>query len=325
MANTLFAKLPVISQKVYEEMYSKSVLVASCDNSYSSEFDMENRELDIPVYHDISVHHATIKEGEIAPAPAERLRASTIRVVIDKIRYSHWEKLNIEELADSLAKDDSEMRKKLVKKWVVEADRELGIACAKLPSTYHLDFTVASGGLISDGVLDKTNVLTFLDVLKAKARASKLDPSEFKLFTSEKLATIARDAQLVFGGAPAEVAFRNGFVGVVNGVKLYELDIPELVTRDSTTSMVNAEYGIWKTDDGIQYVIPSDGRVTTSYDLYEGDHLLGGKGFKIVQYYDFFNIYPERLKVLDICYKTSATEPNLSGASFAPFQFGTVK
>ena len=319
MSNTTFAKLPLISNKVYEEMYSKSVLVASCDNTYSTEFDMENRELDIPVYHDISVHRATIKEGEIRPAPAERLRASTVRVVIDKIRYSHWEKLNIDTLADSLAQEDSEMRKKLVKKWTVDADRELAIACVNLPARYQIDFT--QNALLANNVLVDTTILPFLDILKAKAREAKLDPSEFSLFISEKFTSVARDAQISFFGEPAEDAFKNGFVGRVNGVNVYELDVPDLVSRNATTSLIEAEYAIWKTKDGIQYVIPADGRITATYDLYEGEHLLGGKGFKIVQYYDFFNLYPERLKVLQIKYTALGAVPVINDG----FYFGTVK
>ena len=92
MANTEFLKLPQLSNRIYKEWFPKTVLVQSCDDSFEGELNLETRELDIPVYHDISIHLTTIKERELKPAPVEFVKSSTKRVTIDKGRYSHWGK-----------------------------------------------------------------------------------------------------------------------------------------------------------------------------------------------------------------------------------------
>jgi hypothetical protein len=61
MANTEFVKLPALSNKIYKEWYPRTVLVQSCDSSFEGELNLETRELDIPVYHDLTVHQTTIK------------------------------------------------------------------------------------------------------------------------------------------------------------------------------------------------------------------------------------------------------------------------
>ena len=53
MPNTANVRLPMLSQKIYKEWLAETVLVQSCDNSFEGEFDIANREIDIPVYHDL--------------------------------------------------------------------------------------------------------------------------------------------------------------------------------------------------------------------------------------------------------------------------------
>lgn len=317
MGNTLHAKLPEISNKIYEELFTKAVLVPSCDRSYEGEFSLENKEIDIPVYQDLSVHKTTLKESELKPAPAERIKSSTIRVGIDKMRYTHWEKLNIESMVDDLLKQDSVVRQRLVNKWAEDAEEELCSAIYGLPASRTLDMTALLG--TSNEVLSKTNITLFFDILKAKVKGKKLSPSDFKLFASERIEGIAAEANMVFGAQPASDTFKNGFVGLINQVDVRKHEAENILTRNANTGLVEAEYAVWKTSDGIQYVIPH--KETSSYDLYEGDHLFGGKGFKTLQFYDFFNIYPDRLWKVKIQYKASATFPTISAAA----KFGTVK
>ena len=139
MANTEFVMLPALSNKIYKEWYPKTVLVQSCDDAFEGEFNLETREIDIPVYHDLSVHTTTIKERELKPAAMEFIKSSTKRVTIDKGRYSHWGQTNISKLVDRLNADNSEVRKKLVNKWAIEAEKELGVWCAQLPATQQID------------------------------------------------------------------------------------------------------------------------------------------------------------------------------------------
>lgn len=314
MGNTLATKLPEISNRIYEELFAKAVLVPSCDRSYEGEFDMDKREIDIPVYHDLSIHKTTIKEAELKPAPAERIKSSTIRVSIDKMRYTHWEKLNIEKMVDDLLKQDSVVRQRLVNKWAEDAEEELFAAIYGLSASRTLDM----GSLLSQGYVDKTNITQMFEILKAKVKAKKLTPADFKLFASEKLESVAAEAQLTFGSLPAEDAFKNGFVGLINKVDVRKHETETVIKRNASTGIVEAEFAVWKTRDGIQYVIPY--KETSSYDLYEGDHLFGGKGFKTVQFYDFFNIYPDKLWKVKIPYKSGATYPTMTAA-----KFGTVK
>lgn len=304
MGNTANIRLPMLSSKIYKEWYAKTVLVQSCDDSFESEFDLDKREIDIPVYHDLSIHQTTIKEHELKPAPIDFVKASTKRVSIDKGRYSHWGETKLGRLIEKLDAENSETRSKLIKKWATEAENELGEWCARLPAKQTIDLTT-----LLSGVVTKDNVLKAFDILKAKVIKLNMEPSDFKLYASEQLESILRDTKIGIDGLSKDETFRTGFVGVVNGVDVRKIQIPTLTTRDDDTALVKAEWAIWKTRDGIQYVVPY--KNTISYDIAPTEVLLGGRGYQTVEYYDFFNLYPTRLYKVQIGYVALATAPAL--------------
>lgn len=306
--NNLQVDLPKISQKIFKEWTAKTRLVQSCSNEFEGEFDLDNLEIDIPVYGHLTIHKTSIKERDVKPASIEFKKGSTIRVVIDKGRYNHWGETKLNVLMDKLGQEDSITRERLVKDWALDAEEELGIAVAKLPTDRHLDITTILGKEV-----DKTNVLELFDVLKAKAKSAHMNYQEFDFMASEKLATICRDAQIQFNSTPAKEAFGAGYVGKVNGIELTEIEIDALVKRNATSGIVEAEFGIWKTRDAIQYVVPF--KTTTSYKIEPNEVLLGGIGYQTVEYYDFFNLYKNRLFVVDLKYKSGATLPTFTGAN----------
>lgn len=308
MANTDFAKLPALSNQIYKEWYPMTVLVQSCDNSYEGELNLETRELDIPVYHDLSVHTTSIKERDLKPAQIEFIKASTKRVVIDKGRYSHWGETNLNKLLDQLSNEQSIVRQKLVQKWAVEAERELGAFVSGLPAKQTINTKVSAmlpavSGVNAAGQLVKENVIRFLDILKAQPMKNNMMPEEFTLFASEHFESVLRDANLQFDAIPtAAGAFAQGEVGRVNGVNVRKIQIHDLTTRNATTGLVESEVAVWKTMDGIQYVVPY--RNTMSYEIMPDQVLMGGTGYQTVEYYDFFNLYPTRLYKVEISYVT---------------------
>ena len=305
MANTEFAKLPALSNQIYKEWYPKTVLVQSCDNSFEGELNLESRELDIPVYHDLTIHTTTIKERELKPAVLEFIKASTKRVTIDRGRYSHWGQTNIGKLIDRLSAEDSEVRKKLVNKWAVEAEKELAQWVAfDLPAKHEIDLSSAN---YLNGVVSASNVLRALDILKAKIIKQDMEPGEFTLFASEKFEQILRDTKISFASQTADAAFTNGFVAIANGVEVRRIYVQSLTTRDANTAEVEAEIGVWKTRDGIQYVVPY--KNTVSYDIQPNEILMGGMGYQTVEYYDFFNLYPGRLFRVKMKYDAAASYP----------------
>jgi hypothetical protein len=307
MGNTSNVKLPVLSNKIYKEWWEKTVLVQSCSREFDGELDMDTLELDIPVYHDLSVHQTSIKERELKPVKIEFIKSSTKRITIDKGRYSHWGETNIGKLVEKLSQEKSETRKKLVNKWAQEAEEELAVWVAgKLKSKQEIDLITLLGG---DGIIDKDNVILALDILKAHAKAAKMTHKDFQLFTSEKFVTILRDTKLPFGSLDANETFRTGFVGMVNGVDLREMEVSAVTTRSSTTKMVDAEWGIWKTRDGIQYVVPY--KNTIDYEISPKEILLGGKGYQTVEYYDFFNLYAKRLYRVKMRYTAAINPPSV--------------
>ena len=305
MANTEFAKLPALSNQIYKEWYPKTVLVQSCDNSFEGELNLESRELDIPVYHDLTIHTTTIKERELKPAVLEFIKASTKRVTIDRGRYSHWGQTNIGKLIDRLSAEDSEVRKKLVNKWAVEAEKELAQWVAfDLPAKHEIDLSSAN---YLNGVVSASNVLRALDILKAKIIKQDMEPGEFTLFASEKFEQILRDTKISFASQTADAAFTNGFVAIANGVEVRRIYVQSLTTRDANTAEVEAEIGVWKTRDGIQYVVPY--KNTVSYDIQPNEILMGGMGYQTVEYYDFLNLYPGRLFRVKMKYDAAASYP----------------
>jgi len=301
MANTEFAKLPALSNQIYKEWYPKTVLVQSSDSSFEGELNLETRELDIPVYHDLSIHTTTIKERDLKPAPIEFVKASTKRVSIDKGRYSHWGQTNLSKLLERLSAEDSEVRKKLVQRWAIEAEKELAIWVAQLPASQTIDLYA----LLGNALLDKTNVTKAMDILKAKVMKEDMNPAEFTLFVSERFEQILRDTQITFGSEPAAQAFRQGFIANVLGVDVRHLQVEGIVTRDANTAQVINEIGVWKTSDGIQYVVPY--KNTVSYTIDPDQVLMGGTAYQTVEYYDFFNLYPKRLFKVKIKYDSAGT------------------
>ena len=316
MGNTInHAELVKLSQKIYQEWYPRTVLVASCDNQFEGELNLETRELDIPVYHDLSIHTTTLKERELKPANIEFIKASTKRVSIDKGRYSHWGVSEISKLVEKLSAEDSEVRNKLVNKWAIEAEKELAIWCAQLPARQTIDLKNANlipavENFNAAGEVNKHSVVRALDILKAKVIEKDMEPSEFTLFASEKFETVLRDANLVFDSIPsAQGAFTTGEVGRVNGVNVMRTQVAAIAARDANTSLVKAEWAVWKTRDGIQYVVPY--KNTMSYQIDPDQILMGGTGYQTVEYYDFFNLYPTRLYKVQISYDGSTTAPSV--------------
>jgi hypothetical protein len=308
MANTDFLQLPALSNQIYKEWYPMTVLVQSCDNAYEGELNLETRELDIPIYHDLTVHTTSIKERDLKPATIEFIKASTKRVVIDKGRYSHWGETNLNKLLEKLSDEKSVVRQKLVQKWAVEAERELGAYVASLPAKQTLNSKTAAmlpaiSGISSNGQLVPQNVIRFLDILKAQAMKNNMMVEEFTFFASEHFESVLRDANLQFDAIPqAAGAFATGEVGRVNGVNVRKIQIHDLVVRNANTGLVESEVAVWKTMDGIQYVVPY--RNTISYEIMPDQVLMGGTGYQTVEYYDFFNLYPTRLYKVEISYVT---------------------
>lgn len=304
MANTEFAKLPALSSQIYKEWYPKTVLVQSCDSSFEGELNLETRELDIPVYHDLTIHTTTIKERDLKPAPIEFVKASTKRVSIDKGRYSHWGQTNLSKLLERLSAEDSEVRKKLVQRWAIEAEKELAAHVAFNPSVLEIDLWTLLGGSTA-GLLSATNVTKAIDILKAKVMQQDMNPGEFTLFVSERFEQILRDTQITFGDTPAAQAFKQGFIANVLGVDVRHMQVEGVVTRDASTAQVVNEIAIWKTMDGIQYVVPY--KNTVSYEIQPDQVLMGGTAYQTVEYYDFFNLYPTRLYRVKIKYDAAGT------------------
>jgi hypothetical protein len=305
MANTEFAKLPALSSQIYKEWYPKTVLVQSCDNSFEGELNLETRELDIPVYHDLTIHTTSIKERDLKPAPIEFVKASTKRVSIDKGRYSHWGQTNLSKLLERLSAEDSEVRKKLVQRWAIEAEKELAGYVAFNAAVLEIDLFTLLGGSTNDaGLLKATNITKAIDILKAKVMKEDMNPGEFTLFVSERFEQILRDTQITFGDTPAAQAFKQGFIANVLGVDVRHLQVEGVVVRDGSTAQVKNEIGIWKTMDGIQYVVPY--KNTLSYEIMPDQVLMGGTAYQTVEYYDFFNLYPKRLFRVKIKYEDSA-------------------
>jgi hypothetical protein len=306
MANTEFAKLPALSSQIYKEWYPKTVLVQSCDSSFEGELNLETRELDIPVYHDLTIHTTTIKERDLKPAPIEFVKASTKRVTIDKGRYSHWGQTNLSKLLERLSAEDSEVRKKLVQRWAIEAEKELAAYVAFDASVLEIDlFTLLGGATNDNGLLKPANITKAMDILKAKVMKEDMNPGEFTLFVSERFEQILRDTQITFGDEPAAQAFRQGFIANVLGVDVRHLQVEGVVTRDASTAQVINEIAVWKTMDGIQYVVPY--KNTISYEIMPDQVLMGGTAYQTVEYYDFFNLYPKRLYRVKIKYEGSST------------------
>jgi hypothetical protein len=310
MGNTMAVKLPALSNQIYKEWLPKTVLVQSCDNAFEGELNLETLELDIPVYHDITIHQTTIKERDLKPAPVEFLKSSTKRVIIDKGRYVHWGKTKLSTIFDRLSQDESQARTKLVKKWAIAAETELGRYCAfDLGAAQTINIpTILSWS--TTGYLTKDNILGVLDILKAKAISKNMEPSEFKLFASEAFESVARDTKLPLGSLDANETFRTGFVGLINNVDVRKIQIADITTRNSSSGLVEAEYAIWKTKDGIQYVVPY--KNTVEYEIKPSEVLLGGTAYQTVEYYDFFNIYPSRLFRVPLFYKANPSLPTKS-------------
>lgn len=314
MSNTLMAQIVKLSQTIYEEWLNKTVLVGTCDRTYEGELNLETMELDIPVYHDLSVHATTLKERDLKPANPEFIKSSTVRVTIDKGRYSHWATKNLDKLIDRYAKDDSVARKKLIEKWAIKAEKELAVYCASLPANQTLDMT----SMISGGLVTYSNLFAFLNMLKAHAKKNDYEETEFKLFASEKISQLAADAKMTLGSnLDANDVFKNGYKGHLNDVDIREISVSDLVTRNETTGLVDAEVAIWKTDDGIQYVVPYKG--SAEYEITADKILGGGKGYQLIEYYDYFNIYPKRLMKVKIRYTANATIPAPTLASAKVF------
>ena len=310
MGNTHTNKsLPALSAQIYKEWYPKTVLVQSCDDAFEGELNLETREIDIPVYHDLSIHLTSLKEAELKPASIEFVKASTKRVSIDKGRYAHWGQTEVGKLIDRLSAEDSEVRKKLVNKWAIEAEKELAQWVALLPAGQEIDLitllTVATTN--ENGLLGTDNIMQALDILKAFAINNNMEASEFQLFVSEKFESVLRDSKLILASLDANEAFRSGSVGVVNSVDIRRHNVASITKRSASSHLVEAEWGIWKTRDGIQYVVPY--KNTVSYEISPTEVLMGGTGYQTVEYYDFFNLYPSRLFKVKIRYAGTSNPP----------------
>ena len=300
--NTLNEALPVISQKAHKEWMEKTILVQSCARDYEGEFDLAKREIDIPVFGHSTIHKTTFKERELEVADVEFRRGSTIRVTLDKGRYNNIGRLKLNDLVERLSTDESAERARIATDWAIDADEELAIACARLPQERHLDISTILGG-----DLDKSKMLRFIELLKDKVVSNNMAYEDFSLYASNKISTICRDAKIEYTPVLANDTFENGFKGSIDGIKIKEFNCPALTTRNATTAEVEAEYAIFMANDGIQYVVPY--KDTVSYEISPMQVLGGGEGYQMIEYYDFFTLYPKRLYVLDIKYKSIGQFP----------------
>lgn len=304
--NTSNAKMVALSNRIYEEWHAKTVLVQSCDRSYEGELNLETRELDIKVFHDLSIHKTTIKERQLKPADPELIKSSTKRVTIDKGRYSHWMETNIDKLVDDLSQENSVTRQKLVNKWAREAEKELAIWVAQLKAKQEIDLT--NTAVLEGGIIKPENVLNVLDILIAHVDDVDMDVSDFQFFSSSRFYNILRDAKVFLAhNLDANETFKSGYVGTVSDIDFRQLNVKEITTRNKDSKQVEAEWGIWKTRDGIQYVVPF--RTTDSYTIEKSQILLGGTGYQQVEFYDFFNLYEGRLMKVKMSYVTGKTPP----------------
>jgi hypothetical protein len=96
---------------------------------------------------------------------------------------------------------------------------------------------------------------------------------------------------------------------MANGVDIRKIQVPSITTRNATSKQVEAEWAIFKTMDGIQYVVPY--KNTISYEIMPNEILMGGTGYQTVEYYDFFNLYPQRLFKVKLNYVANTTPPSL--------------
>ena len=303
MANT-FVKTDLndLSQKIYKEYINKTVLLGSCANEYEDDFDIDKSQVSIPVYGHLTLHKTSIKELFKKPAAPEFLNAGTITVTIGKVRYHHWAKTKLSEMLDKIQEEDSITRSRMTDDLAINAEEELAVAIVRNPAFTHLDITTLLGG-----PLTKTNILAFTEILKAQTRLKNMPYRMFSLFSSEKFKTTARDAGLDFSGEPANNYFKNGFAGMVDGLDLREHEVAALTNRNANTGVVEAEYAIFKTRDGVQYVTPW--KSTDTYKLEKDQVMFGGDAYMSVELYDFFSIYTENVMVAEIKYTAEATLP----------------
>lgn len=309
--NTQNAKLVAFSDQIYKEWWPATKLVQSCDTAYEGQLNLETREIEIPVYHNLHVYQTSMEEREVKPVPIEFIQASTKKVSINKGRYSHWGVTNISKLFNQLSAEDSEVRSKLVHKWAIAADKEVAVYCANLPADQTIDTTDTD--VLSAGYVNTTNVSLFTDILKAQAKKKDYSPEDFTLFCSEKFQGVVRDAKLLIANVDGNSAFTNGNPGMINGIKVVEIDVACVTSRNAKTGLVESEYAIWKTRDAIQYVVPY--RTTLTYDITPDKILLGATGYQSLEYYDFFSLYPSRLFRVKLAYKAAPTFPTLPTAS----------
>lgn len=306
--NTDLQKKVLVSQKLYKEWLAKTVLVNDCDHEYEGELDLNTREIKIKIYHDINLYASTVKEGEIKPQDLQFLQGSEKTVVIEKIRYTHWGETEFSHLMDDF-NYDSIVKQKTINKIAQSAEKELAMWVATLPAKQTIDIVdiFKTSGINTDGVVDKDNIEKAFQVIVANIIKHNGNPEDFTLYVSEKIIHILQEKRL--GYFDANKVFESGFIGKYLGLTIKQLEVAEITNRNDKSGLVEAEWGILKAKEGINYVVPY--KTTKEYELDPNKFLLGGKGYQQVEYYDYFNLYPTRLFKIQFSYVKTKNAPEI--------------
>lgn len=307
--STDFNKKQVIANAMYKEWLAKTVLTQDCDHEYEGELNMQTREIKIRIYHDINLYASSIQEGELKPQPLQFIRSSEKTVVISKVRYTHWGESEFSKLMDGFAKDGV-VKAKEVNLFAQKVEKEIALWCATLPKKQTIDITdiFKQGGIQIDGVVDETNIAKAFQIIVSNIQKNNGSPEDFTLYVSEKIIQLLQEKKL--GYYNNGNVFETGFVGKYLGLTIKQLEVPEITTRNNITGLVDAEWGILKAKEGINYVVPF--KTIKEYNLNEQDYLLGGKGYQHMELYDYFNLYPTRLYKVNFTYTKNKTAPTIT-------------
>lgn len=307
--STDFNKKTILANAMYKEWLANTVLVNDCNHDYEGELNMQTREVKIIIYHDLKLYGANILEGELKPQPAEQMRQSELTIKISKVRYTHWQESTFSRLMDGFDKKGIADGKE-VNLFAQKTEKELALWCATLPKKQTIDITniFKTSGIQADGVIDDTNIAKAFQVIVSNIVKSGGTPKDFTLYVSEKLIQLLQEKKL--GYYNNGNVFETGFVGKYLGLTIKQLEVPEITTRNDITGLVDAEWGILKAKEGINYVVPY--KTFREYDVSPQDYLLGGKGYQHMELYDYFNIYPTRLYKVNLTYTKNKTAPTIT-------------
>ena len=128
-----------------------------------------------------------------------------------------------------------------------------------------------------NGELTPENVVKAFDILKAQYVTSKnMTVSDFKLFASERLEGILRDAKIVLGSnLDANEAFRKGFVAYANGVDVRKRRLLKLLLMILIPNLLRRGGRFGKPEMGFNMLFLI--RTLFPYDISPAEVLMGGK------------------------------------------------